>query len=87
MTFFSLFFTFFFLFLFQVEQIQAEYKVLALQFHPDKNDGDKEAEAKFQALKVIWWDIFHFITAAGAWDPKVLLFCRFGCRPQAFVVL
>ncbi|XP_053970217.1 J domain-containing protein isoform X2 [Anastrepha obliqua] len=34
-----------------VEQIQAEYKILALQFHPDKNDGDKDAEAKFQKLK------------------------------------
>ena len=37
---------------FQVEQIQAEFKVLAKQFHPDKNDGDKEAEAQFQKLKV-----------------------------------
>lgn len=36
----------------QVEQIQAEYKVLALQYHPDKNDGDKDAEAMFQKLKV-----------------------------------
>lgn len=36
----------------QAEQIIAEYKVLALQYHPDKNDGDKEAEAKFQQLKV-----------------------------------
>lgn len=36
----------------QPEQIQAEYKVLALQYHPDKNSGDKEAEAKFQQLKV-----------------------------------
>lgn len=36
----------------QVEQITAEYKVLALQYHPDKNDGDKEAEKKFQQLKV-----------------------------------
>ncbi|XP_004521306.1 J domain-containing protein isoform X2 [Ceratitis capitata] len=34
-----------------IEQIQAEYKILALQFHPDKNDGDKDAEAKFQKLK------------------------------------
>ncbi|XP_017845856.1 J domain-containing protein isoform X4 [Drosophila busckii] len=33
------------------EQIQAEYKALALQYHPDKNAGDKEAEAKFQSLK------------------------------------
>lgn len=38
-----------------MEQIQAEYKVLALQYHPDKNSGDKEAEAKFQALKVSVW--------------------------------
>ncbi|XP_037944369.1 J domain-containing protein-like [Teleopsis dalmanni] len=35
----------------QVEQIQAEYKVLALQFHPDKNSGEKDAEMKFQKLK------------------------------------
>ncbi|XP_026477317.1 J domain-containing protein isoform X1 [Ctenocephalides felis] len=34
-----------------VEQITAEYKVLALQYHPDKNDGDKDAEVKFQKLK------------------------------------
>uniref|UniRef100_A0A0K8TNW3 J domain-containing protein n=1 Tax=Tabanus bromius TaxID=304241 RepID=A0A0K8TNW3_TABBR len=33
-----------------VEQIQAEYKVLALQYHPDKN-RDKDAEARFQKLK------------------------------------
>nr|CAD7578557.1 unnamed protein product [Timema californicum] len=33
------------------EQINAEYKVQALQHHPDKNEGDKEAEAKFQKLK------------------------------------
>lgn len=36
----------------QPEQIQAEYKALALQYHPDKNSGDKDAEAKFQQLKV-----------------------------------
>ncbi|KAF4531211.1 hypothetical protein B566_EDAN014720 [Ephemera danica] len=34
-----------------VEQITTEYKVLALQLHPDKNDGDKESEEKFQKLK------------------------------------
>lgn len=38
--------------LLQIEQITAEFKVLALQHHPDKNDGDKEAEAMFQKLKV-----------------------------------
>lgn len=41
--------SFFFL---QAEQITAEYKVQALQFHPDKNAGNKEAEEKFQKLKV-----------------------------------
>lgn len=39
--------------IFQVEQITAEYKALALQYHPDKNEGDKDAEAKFQQLKVL----------------------------------
>ncbi|XP_058064229.1 J domain-containing protein [Anopheles bellator] len=34
-----------------VDQIQAEFKILALQYHPDKNAGDKESEAKFQQLK------------------------------------
>lgn len=41
------------MFNFQVEQITAEYKARALQYHPDKNAGDKEAEAKFQKLKVL----------------------------------
>lgn len=35
-----------------MEQIQAEYKVRALQFHPDKNPDDAEAEARFQELQV-----------------------------------
>lgn len=39
-------------FVLQVEQITAEYKALALKYHPDKNDGDKQAEQEFQKLKV-----------------------------------
>ncbi|KAF2894495.1 hypothetical protein ILUMI_11695 [Ignelater luminosus] len=34
-----------------LEQILAEYKVRALQYHPDKNEGNKEAEEKFQKLQ------------------------------------
>ncbi|CAG9772638.1 unnamed protein product [Ceutorhynchus assimilis] len=33
-----------------VEQINQEYKIRALQCHPDKNAGDKEMEEKFQLL-------------------------------------
>lgn len=44
--------------LLQVEQINTEYKVRALQYHPDKNEGDKEAEAKFQKLKVYLYSYF-----------------------------
>lgn len=36
----------------QVEQITAEYKARALQCHPDKNEGDKESEQRFQKLQV-----------------------------------
>lgn len=35
-----------------VEQIQAEYKIRALQFHPDKNPEDPSAEAHFQKLQI-----------------------------------
>lgn len=49
------------MFFFQVEQIQTEYKVLALQYHPDKNSGDKDAEAKFQKLKVCFKGDFEFL--------------------------
>lgn len=34
-----------------IEQINAEYKVLALKHHPDRNSGDKEAEKVFQQLQ------------------------------------
>ncbi|XP_050433266.1 J domain-containing protein [Adelges cooleyi] len=33
-----------------VEQINAEFKVRALQYHPDKNAGDKTSEEIFQKL-------------------------------------
>lgn len=34
-----------------VEQIQTEYKILALQLHPDKNPGDTTAGKTFQLLQ------------------------------------
>ncbi|GIY84422.1 j domain-containing protein [Caerostris darwini] len=34
-----------------IEQILAEYKILSLKYHPDKNPGDPNAVSRFQKLK------------------------------------
>lgn len=66
----------------QVEQIQAEYKKLALELHPDKNSGDKEAEAKFQQIQVLWFDRLgwtHFdgvLMYLGVWLVRFTFYLR-----------
>ncbi|XP_060071376.1 J domain-containing protein-like isoform X2 [Ylistrum balloti] len=34
-----------------IEQINTEYKILALEYHPDKNPGDHAADEKFARLQ------------------------------------
>jgi curved DNA-binding protein CbpA len=36
------------------DDIKKKYRQLALEFHPDKNPGNKEAEVKFKRLGEAW---------------------------------
>lgn len=36
------------------DEIQAAYRKLAMRWHPDRNAGDKKAEAKFKAVQEAW---------------------------------
>lgn len=54
-------------------EIKKAYKRLAMKYHPDRNQGDKEAEAKFKEIKeayeVLTLSLIH-IDAAD--DPRVV---------------
>ncbi len=60
------------------DEIKKAYRKLAMQYHPDRNQGDKEAEAKFKEI----WEAYGtlsdpgkkqnydtFGSAGGGWNP------------------
>lgn len=62
------------------EDIKKSYRRLAMKYHPDRNSGDKEAEAKFKEINEAYstlsddskrqqYDMFGKSGWAGGWNP------------------
>ena len=45
------------------DEIKKSFRKLAMQYHPDRNPGDKEAEAKFKEINEAY-EILNTINAA-----------------------
>jgi hypothetical protein len=41
------------------EQAKKSFRILARQYHPDRNPGDKEAEARFKEVEAAWSELEH----------------------------
>lgn len=41
------------------EEAKKRFRILALQFHPDRNPGDKTAEARFKEIEDAWSQLEH----------------------------
>jgi hypothetical protein len=48
-------------------EIKKAYKRLAMKYHPDRNQGDKEAEAKFKEIK----EAYEILTDARSVRPTI----------------
>lgn len=54
-----------------IEDIRSAYRKLALKYHPDRNPGDGDAEAKFKAISEAY-DILSDATKRQAYDVSSL---------------
>ena len=43
------------------EQAKRRFRILALKYHPDRNPGDKAAEARFRAVQDAWSQLEHVL--------------------------
>lgn len=48
------------------EQAKKRYRILALLYHPDRNPGDKAAEARFKEVQDAWSQLEHVLPRSGA---------------------
>ena len=53
-------------------EIKKAYKRLAMKYHPDRNQGDKEAEAKFKEIKEAY-EVLTDSQKRAAYDSMVML--------------
>lgn len=59
------------------DDIKKAYRKLAMQFHPDRNDGDKSAEEKFKQIKQAY-EVLTSPVKADEYKPR---FTDFGAGP------
>ena len=63
------------------EEIKAAYRQLAMRYHPDKNPGDKEAEARFKDLALAYGTLSDNV-ARVAYDKTLAPRSVFGANIQ-----
>jgi len=47
------------------EEAKKRFRILALQYHPDRNPGNKTAEVRFKEVKDAWTQLEHLLPKRG----------------------